>query len=282
MSNISPPSAPAPTLADGTADALVAWAIWSLGTGETNGDNINFITNWYGENGLPWCDMSVSYWAYHSGNVNSVCFGFKHDYTVEHAQTFANHGEWHTDTTGIQRGDIVFFDWAGSNNISAIDHVGIVEFVDADGVHTIEGNIDNVCKRMLRHSDFIVGYGRPAYAQPAPVPTPVPNPVPTPTPPPPVPVPTLPTVSLAHMVRAATTGWHAADYPAETTLVQNALAKLGLITFTARGVWGPATRTGYAAYQRSLGYSGSDADGIPGATSLTKLGTGTALFKETA
>ncbi|GHG45559.1 peptidoglycan-binding protein [Streptomyces griseocarneus] len=35
--------------------------------------------------------------------------------------------------------------------------------------------------------------------------------------------------------------------------------------------WTEADRTSYAAWQRKLGYSGSDADGIPGETSWTKL-----------
>ncbi|MEU8263465.1 peptidoglycan-binding protein [Micromonospora sp. NPDC048999] len=38
------------------------------------------------------------------------------------------------------------------------------------------------------------------------------------------------------------------------------------------GYFGTTTITAYAAYQRSLGYSGLDANGLPGTTSLTKLG----------
>lgn len=252
------------------ADNMVNAMAAVIGTHETNGDNVNAITAWYGENGLPWCDMTVSYAAYHSNNVSAVCFGYKHDYTVEHAQTFADHGQWHVDVGGIQRGDIVFFDWAGSNSIAAIDHVGVVESVDGTNVNTIEGNIDNVCKRMVRHSDFIAGYGRPKYAAD---PVPVPPPVPTPTPVP------LPVVSLA-VVRAASNG--GVQVPAQTTRVQNALAKLGFIHFTDRGVFGPQTLLGYSGYQKSLGYTGTAADGHPGIASLTKLGSSTGLFKAVA
>lgn len=252
------------------ADNMVNAMIAVLGTHETNGDNVNAITHWYGEDGQPWCDMTVTYAAYHSNNVQAVCFGFKHDYTVEHAQTFKDHGQWHVDVGGIQRGDIVFFDWGGTDSIANIDHVGVVEFVDAEGVHTIEGNIDNVCKRMVRHSDFIAGYGRPAYA-----PDPVPGP---PAPPPPVPVPVppaVPTISTAR-VRAASSGGPAD--PAEVTVVQNALAKLGYISFAGRGDWGPQTTYGYSRFQRSLGYTGSDASGHPGLASMTQLGKKTGLF----
>ncbi|PJN23780.1 peptidoglycan-binding protein [Kitasatospora sp. CB02891] len=40
------------------------------------------------------------------------------------------------------------------------------------------------------------------------------------------------------------------------------------------GYFGTSTTTAYAAYQRSLGFSGLDANGLPGATSLTSLGQG--------
>ncbi|SDG51356.1 hypothetical protein SAMN05216553_108430 [Lentzea fradiae] len=40
------------------------------------------------------------------------------------------------------------------------------------------------------------------------------------------------------------------------------------------GYFGTTTISAYAAYQRSLGYTGLDANGLPGATSLAKLGEG--------
>ena len=42
------------------------------------------------------------------------------------------------------------------------------------------------------------------------------------------------------------------------------------------------TVNAYSRYQQSLGYSGSDADGVPGLTSLTKLGKDTGLFSVVA
>ncbi len=38
------------------------------------------------------------------------------------------------------------------------------------------------------------------------------------------------------------------------------------------GYFGTVTISAYAAYQRSLGYTGLAANGLPGTTSLTKLG----------
>lgn len=47
------------------------------------------------------------------------------------------------------------------------------------------------------------------------------------------------------------------------------------------GHYGSTTISAYAAWQRSLGYSGLDANGIPGPTSLVKLGTDTGVFTVT-
>lgn len=58
--------------------------------------------------------------------------------------------------------------------------------------------------------------------------------------------------------------------------VQRALVLEGLLIDSdkrwGRGAFGSMTVTAYAGWQRRLGYSGGDADGIPGQTSLSKLG----------
>ena len=129
----------------------------------------NQITRWYaGRNGAgftsaPWCDQSITFWAHQSGNAAAVCFNRDYAYTVWHAQRFGKEGQWHVDVAGIRRGDIVFFDWGGSNRIGAIDHVGIVTGVSGNVVYTIEGNTSDACRRRARYASTIVGYGRPAY-----------------------------------------------------------------------------------------------------------------------
>jgi hypothetical protein len=160
---------------------MVAAAERSLGLVDTP----NYITNWYvGRNGAifaraPWCDMSITYWAYHSGNYQAVNFDQDFAYTVYHAQRFQRSGRWNVDVAGIRRGDILFFDWDLSNNIGNIDHVGIVTAVVGRDIHTVEANTENSCARRVRRADTVVGYGRPAYVNspmPAPVPVPI-NPV---------------------------------------------------------------------------------------------------------
>lgn len=58
-------------------------------------------------------------------------------------------------------------------------------------------------------------------------------------------------------------------------LVERALNARGLLASTyVDGHFGSSTVSAYAAYQRSLGYTGLDANGLPGRTSLTQLGNG--------
>ena len=63
-----------------------------------------------------------------------------------------------------KHGDIIFFDWADSNDGKA-DHVGIVEKVENNKVYT-EGNTrGDMCKQNVYDvgSSVILGYGTPAY-----------------------------------------------------------------------------------------------------------------------
>lgn len=55
--------------------------------------------------------------------------------------------------------------------------------------------------------------------------------------------------------------------------VQKALAKaVGLDFSSGPGVFGPLTQDAYAKWQRTLRFSGAQADGVPGEVSLKKLG----------
>ncbi|WP_329521144.1 C40 family peptidase [Spirillospora sp. NBC_01491] len=116
-----------------------------------------------------WCDMGVTYWARHSDNAGAVLPGGDRAYTVWHAQDFQKINSWHVGTTAevnaAKPGDIVFFDWGETNKVGAIDHVGVIEKVLGGGrVQTIEANTSNACKRRVRGSDVIAGYGRPNYS----------------------------------------------------------------------------------------------------------------------
>lgn len=245
-------------------EAMVKRAEKDLGLGEPN-----YIQEWYpGLSGnFPWCDSAVTYWAWHSGNQGAVCFGGYYAYTVAHAERFRTAGRWHSDIAGIRRGDIVFFDWDYSNSIGAIDHVGIVTSVSGGNVYTIEGNISNQCLRKVRGSSTIAGYGRPAYAD-----APSSGGGDTST---------LPWVSGRTVIAAAkSSSGVSGDSKPDVLLVQKGLSvQVGLNYSSGPGTFGPMTKAAYKKYQESLGYSGSDADGIPGQTSLTKLGSQSGKFR---
>jgi hypothetical protein len=87
-----------------------------------------------------------------------------------------------------------------------------------------------------------------------------------------------PNVSLAAVIDAARTDPGAEQghqsHPGDVYPVEQALLAEGLLDarWASDGSYGTSTVTAYSAWQQRLGYSGSDADGIPGHTSLTELG----------
>ena len=63
-----------------------------------------------------------------------------------------------------KHGDIIFFDWADSNDGKA-DQVGIVEKAVDGKVYTVEGNSSDMCREKDYdiNSSEIRGYGTPMY-----------------------------------------------------------------------------------------------------------------------
>lgn len=90
--------------------------------------------------------------------------------------------------------------------------------------------------------------------------------------------PAKPKVSLRNVVFAAhhdpTAAQGHQSHPADVRPVEAALKAEGYLSakYAADGSFGSLTVAAYAKWQRHLGYAGHDADGIPGKTSLTKLG----------
>ncbi|WP_405674912.1 LysM peptidoglycan-binding domain-containing protein [Streptomyces sp. NBC_01511] len=295
-------------------EGMIAQAEKSLGMREPNA-----IQTWYRQrNGaafagnFAWCNAAITYWAVQAGEHAAVCCGTDYAYTVWHAQRLQKAGQWHTDVKGIRRGDIVFFDWNGSNSVAAIDHIGIVTGVSGGNVYTIEGNTENVCARRVRTAATIVGYGRPKYKTATTPPaagtgtykvqqgdtlgeiaeahnTTVkiladlngikdPNKISAGT------LLKLPgsattpkrVVSLSKLIKAAKTDPPKKGTPvsyAAAVHVEQALVAEGLLAAGyADGHMGTATRSAYALYQQRRGYQGKDADGIPGKATLTTLG----------
>jgi hypothetical protein len=97
----------------------------------------------------------------------------------------------------------------------------------------------------------------------------------------PPPTPSTPRVDLSQLVAAAKADPPARQghvtYRAGVNLVEAALVAEGLLakTYAGDGSYGTKTRDAYERWQRSPaggGYTGKDADGIPGKASLTRLG----------
>lgn len=89
------------------------------------------------------------------------------------------------------------------------------------------------------------------------------------------PAPAKPGISLSEMVKQAN-----AKKPTKrpgTTRVQRLLTSRGYNPGKVDGFWGVKTTRAYARWQRKLGYTGNDADGIPGKDSLTKLVKGSSF-----
>ncbi|MFD0687808.1 CHAP domain-containing protein [Actinomadura fibrosa] len=144
-------------MADG-ADRMLDAARGQLGEGEhPPGSNHNKFTAWYGMGDVAWCDIFLAWCADRAGCLKAVG---RFAYTPAHARWFKDNGRW----GGVPRkGAIVFYDWGGSRDIAAIDHVGIVESVRGDGtIVTIEGNTEDMVRRRVR-SFGIAGYGYPQY-----------------------------------------------------------------------------------------------------------------------
>ncbi|MEW1867055.1 LysM peptidoglycan-binding domain-containing protein [Streptomyces caelestis] len=299
-----------------SVDGMIAQAEKSLGLREPN-----HIQQWYRErNGsayayqFPWCDAAITYWATQAGERDAVLFGTDYAYTVAHAARFKAAGQWHAGASGIKRGDIVFFDWGGTNDIARIDHVGIVTGISGSNVYTIEGNTANVCARRVRREAEIAGYGRPKYkaasgssgsstsaggtyriksgdtldeiaaahgttrqvlvklngiTDPNKITAGRELKLPTGAM-------AKKVVSLSKLIAAFKRDAPKKGTPVSyepTEYVEDALVAEGLLARQyADGHAGTATRSAYALYQQRLGYRGKDADGLPGMTSLKRLG----------
>jgi hypothetical protein len=156
-----------------TAKAMLAAARKDLGlTGRPN----RLTRAYAARNGaeflaVAWCQISVSEWARRSGNAEAVLPRGDRAYTVWHAEDGERLGRWHAGTVAnikkyARPGAVVFFDWAFTDRIAAIDHVGLVEKVLPDGrVQTIEGNSGDACKRRVRSADVIAGFWNPDYEE---------------------------------------------------------------------------------------------------------------------
>lgn len=114
--------------------------------------------SYYGQNGVPYCAMFVS-WVFN--RAGAKCVGLPAAYCPYIVRDARNAGKA-VSARNAQPGDLVLFDWAGDG---VADHVGIVESNTGSSIRTIEGNTDNgIVARKNRPYSSVCCVVRPSFA----------------------------------------------------------------------------------------------------------------------
>ncbi len=159
-----------------TAEQVLAVARREIGYRE-GANNANKYGAAYGMNNVAWC-MEFMWWIFKQAGASTLIHP-KTAYTPTAADWHRSRGQW---STSPRVGDLAFFNWPDS--VNRIQHVGIVEVVEANAVVTIEGNTQSgdagnqsdgggVWRRRRARNTSIVGYAHPQYVSPSPMPRPV-------------------------------------------------------------------------------------------------------------
>jgi hypothetical protein len=154
----------------GTAASALGVAQSFIGYTEGPRNNETQFGAWSGYNFQPWCGSFVNWVLHHTNTFNEP----SSVYTPSGAQSYQSLGRWIPRNGNPQPGDLVYFDWGGSQTTSRIDHIGFVEAVLPDGrIQTIEGNTSpndggsqgngGGVYRRIRPRGVIAGFGRPRY-----------------------------------------------------------------------------------------------------------------------
>jgi hypothetical protein len=134
------------------------------------GSNRTMFGRWFGVDGVPWCNIFVSY-CFKVGADYTLCHGFSGAGVYRNGCTYVPTSEawlratgmWVGRTTPVP-GDIAIFNWDGG----VPDHIGLVESNLAGGrFQTIEGNTavgsdsnGGEVMRRLRYVTQVDGFGR--------------------------------------------------------------------------------------------------------------------------
>jgi hypothetical protein len=215
-----------------------------------------------GYNGLTWSGSFIDVVAREAGVDIPACV-----YSASGLAEFIRRRAWRERP---QPGDIVFFNFPTGEAFGTM-HVGLV--VDSsrwqtDGLlETIEAQVnsgmaraslsnDGVYRR-VRSKHEVLGFGRPGYKPIAQVQT------------------GLPEINIGNI--------RPGKRNREIELVQRALVqKVGLGNGYKPGTYDGRTQRAYAHYQRTIGFVGDDANGIPDIDSLQRLGRETGTFSAPA
>lgn len=121
-------------------DEIIAIAEAEVGYKEY-ANNKTVYGEWYGMQG-EWCDIFISWLAYKTGILNRLIP--KEAYVPNTAAWFKEKGQLKDRNYTPSKGDLILFDY---NKNRVPDHIGIVEYVEGNVIHTIEGNKSKMVKR---------------------------------------------------------------------------------------------------------------------------------------
>lgn len=225
---------------------------------------------WFGLNHTAWCHIFVS-WGAAAATIPFTVI----PKTAWTPGGFAFFSSKNQDVATPQAGDLGYvYGLVASEGRKRIHHVFYVESVSGDYVTTLEGNTNNTGsasgngvyrgRRRWRNGTGKLYFGRPNYALAV-------KAAPKPPAKPPASgsdADTRPVVDLSALVYHATYG--TGHYNPASSVEMVSMVKLRLIALRM-GTAANSFRSCYAAWQRHLGYTGDDANGIPGMQSLTVL-----------
>jgi hypothetical protein len=123
--------------------AALAEALKHLGVKEEPpGSNLTTFGEWFGMNGVPWCNIFVSY-CFAVGAGYTLAEGFRGAGCARRGCAYVPTTEAWLRASGMWvarvrplPGDLAIYNWHGGPP----DHIGIVETADAKGFSAIEGN----------------------------------------------------------------------------------------------------------------------------------------------
>jgi hypothetical protein len=134
-----------------------------LGTAEDPpGSNRTLFGAWFGLDGVPWCNIFVSY-CFSVGAGYTLAEGFHGAGCTQRGCAYVPTTEAWLRATGMWvgrvpplSGDIAIYNWDGGPP----DHVGIVESSDGSSFAAIEGNAGGTVARRRRALGDVDGFGR--------------------------------------------------------------------------------------------------------------------------
>ncbi len=142
--------------------ALAEARRWLGTTEDPSGSNRTPFGVWFGLDGVPWCNIFLSY-CFAVGAGYTIAEGFHGAGCTPRGCAYVPTTEAWLRATGMWRGpvaprpgDIAIYNWDGGPP----DHIGIVESAGNGGFAAIEGNTDGAVARRRRALADVDGFGR--------------------------------------------------------------------------------------------------------------------------